>query len=355
MKLNSLDAKQVRFGLHGGMTPGDFCEKYECSEEELRRRIRQLYKHDSSPILDELEANRKKVSGKKKRMAQKTAETMAKLPEISPLMVGSAIDDARKLADEIMQNALGARTPSLTLNVTGMTDGATEEVAMAEKPTAAMEEAKDKPAEVATNGPEEAAVNKPEDTATNKPAETLEEQEARLSDKVISLEKQHREMAGRHRKAVSELRTLREEIEELETSFQAKCIRYESLVEECNHCVVSMRNLTEERSIFAADLEHVRQEIAAAKAVVLLAYADGRIEAPERPDFTIDDSGFTELLTKILQKLECADLRVREVRMIARALRITHNAPEGVVVSVIFDTPEMEKVFQLLLDKGLAD
>ena len=72
MDLNRMACKSIMDGIKRGMTIADFCEKYECSEEEFRRRLEFLYKYRSEHredkfkrILDALEANKKKRKPRK--------------------------------------------------------------------------------------------------------------------------------------------------------------------------------------------------------------------------------------------------------------------------------------------------
>lgn len=60
MAVNQITQRDVRYGIKHGLDTDGFCEKYGCTNDEFERRIRNLYRHGASAILDEIHANAKK-------------------------------------------------------------------------------------------------------------------------------------------------------------------------------------------------------------------------------------------------------------------------------------------------------
>lgn len=63
MELTMLKAKNVVLGVKKGMTLEDFCNKYQCTSEELQERIRQVYGHNKKQLKTffvQIAANEKK-------------------------------------------------------------------------------------------------------------------------------------------------------------------------------------------------------------------------------------------------------------------------------------------------------
>ena len=64
MDIKMLQSRNLNDCIKKGMTMGDFCEKYECSEEELIAQIGNLYSRNPSKAKEQIsriEANAKKA------------------------------------------------------------------------------------------------------------------------------------------------------------------------------------------------------------------------------------------------------------------------------------------------------
>lgn len=77
MDLRQMTQKSVREGIKKGMTMADFCEKYNCSQEELEGRVGVLYKRSkksAKSCLDQILANEKKARKVKANKPAKEAD-----------------------------------------------------------------------------------------------------------------------------------------------------------------------------------------------------------------------------------------------------------------------------------------
>ena len=79
-------------------------------------------------------------------------------------------------------------------------------------------------------------------------------------------------------------------------------------------------------------------------------YADGTIAPLDGHSIILDDTGHESVFDEILKHPACADLRVREIRTLARMLQITMNST--VEVEMICDVPELETAFATILNRG---
>ncbi len=98
-------------------------------------------------------------------------------------------------------------------------------------------------------------------------------------------------------------------------------------------------------------LAEIGREIDELSIVTILVGSDGSIEAPEDPNFVIDDSGYQELKTKIADLDECQDLRVREVTTLARLLMVLARTEK---FELICDSEELEQAFIAVRERSAA-
>ena len=112
MNINLMTAKTLKLAIKNGLTPEDLMEKYECTEEELKKRIGQLYNQGKSKVSQdlyaELEANRKKHHRKAEEVADKADEVAVQSTtegEPAPIIVVKTLEDLRK-EEQILSNSL---------------------------------------------------------------------------------------------------------------------------------------------------------------------------------------------------------------------------------------------------------
>ena len=277
-----LTAKQLHCFIKNGDTPDTLCERYQCTKKELRDHISWLYRQDKT--------DRK----------------------------------AREMVSALEANCKTARKEGNS----GKIEEAKEEVIRED----ITEECTDEKTTV--------------ESAEPCTIESLEKEKERLSNKVMALESEHKSWNTKHRDCVKRLREKQEELEKIESRLEDIRKEYDQTIEEDNDIVSKMNHICKIRRDEVVALEKVRQKLDELKMVTLYVYIDGRIEAPDHPDFILDDEGYPELKKELSERPECLDLRVRDVQILARLLKISDNL--GGKVSLVCDVDELETAFRAI-------
>ena len=170
----------------------------------------------------------------------------------------------------------------------------------------------------------------------------FQEEERKLSSEVIHLESEHKELSGRHRACIKELRDLQDQIEDIKRILMECKTKYDDIVTNADTIATKMNDISTIRRDKLVVLEKVRQEIEERSMVTIFVTADGNIEAPDNPDFVMNDEGFQDIKPELAEKEECLDLRVRDIATLARLMKIC-GAVEH--LTLICDHTELEKAF----------
>lgn len=292
MSISRVTAKQFRLFVKEGETLESLQERFSCTEEEIEARLEQIYhrsKKEVQGIMSDLKANRKKPHRKSGdiKIEPKTVTTKD--------VPGEEIKDNGKDVD---------------VKITEIEN---------EKPE--------------TNTEKKEAILR------------LAEKEQNLSDEVISLEVKHKELAQCHHAQMGDLRKLQEEIENIKSALQDCHDKYETIVRDANRVAEEMNSISQIRRERITELESVRQEIKERRKITIFVYRDGSIEAPDNPDFVVNDEGSGELKLELSERKECQDLRVRDITTLARLLKATERdenlAPE-------FEDEKLEEVYKAI-------
>lgn len=194
--------------------------------------------------------------------------------------------------------------------------------------------------------PEE-SVNGPIDAPVINNLDCLRAEEERLSREVIELENRHKEEAEKRRSRLKEMRTIKEDIERLEADLQKKCLEFQEAVEHADSLAENMNAISDERRPKVERLQEVRAEIEERMAVSIAVYDSGEIAVLEAEEFIMDDSGYEEIYAQLLSGEECSELRLKDVRVMARLLSIAKQS--GRRINLVCDHPEMEEAYQKLM------
>ena len=273
MDIKMLMPRNLNDGIKKGMTMGDFCEKYECSEEELIAQIGNLYSRNSSKAkeyISKIEANAKKARPKK-------------------------VEPEAKEADEA---------------ATAETESAPDGLATTESIPSA-----------------EAVVS---EQITE--LEELKHSEASLSREVMDLEAEHESFASQHRNCLAKLRGLRDEIAQLEELYSAKCEECDSIIQENNAYVEQMNNVSAKLSDRRAVLDETRLKIAGLDKLIMFVYSGGEIYINDsRVDEGIELN--EEFYMELRDKPECEELRQREIKTLTKMLTFAKSSTLTVEVT----------------------
>jgi len=297
MAVNQITQRDVRYGIKHGLDTDGFCEKYGCTNDEFERRIRNLYRHDASVVLDEIHANAKK------RNRAGGAKSLLKNAPPPAGSVLSAPDLAQSTIDDI---AISSESVAL-INTKALTTS-------------------------------------PKDPS---PLQALRTQERQQSDEVISLESEHKSIARHHREYIRQLRQIQEDLIKIKADFETKAAEYQTIVEANNQLVLQMNQISQTHSEKVALLEETRRSIESLTTIVICAYENGTIEPLEKTSgFELDESGSDARYTDLLSRAECEDLRLKDIRILSRMLSIVHNTTRR--VEPVFENTSLEPFFQTL-------
>ena len=297
-----INAKKIQICLKNGFTLEETAQKYQTTEELLKTRIEQLYSAPTTAkkIFDSFEQNSKQ---KRRRPSH---ESTIKLFEKSST-----------------RSILTPQGPRMVQ---------TPVVQIKSEPTV---QAKVAPVVQAKSSP--VAQVKSEPTLSD-----LREEEARLSAIIMEIEGEHNELSNQHRTCIVGLRKLQDDMANIKESLIDCKRKFDKLVTEADSIAVQMNENSAHRRETVEELEKVRQKVEELTSVTICVASDGTIEAPDNPDFVINDEGFQAIRSEIAEKDECLDLRVRDVITLARLLKICENIKR---VTLICDHEELEKAF----------
>lgn len=273
MPISQMTAKALKLAIKNGSTPEDLQKKYECTEEELKNRISQLYNQGKSRVSQdlyaELEANRKKHHKKAEIVSEEA--------------------NAQPVAEEEATDIVAVKT-----------------------------------------------------------LEDLQKEEQILSDTLIELEGQHKALAERRRPYKKRLEELQKGIDEIRAKLEAYGQEFEECLKEANLLAVEMNNLCVPIREKRVALEKLRQEIEDRQTVTLYIYEDGRIEAPDNPEFFIIYDGYQDLKADLSEREECLDLKLRDITTLARLLIIAEDVEK---ILLACENEELEKAFHAISGK----
>ena len=122
--------------------------------------------------------------------------------------------------------------------------------------------------------------------------------------------------------------------------------RFTEISTEYHALNAKIHGLSREKDALILERDQARAKIHELNVVTLFVYDDGRIEAVDRSDFRLNDTGFIELNTRLLRKLDFDNLKVRDVRTLARAICIVQNAPDDYTISMVFESPAIESAYK---------
>lgn len=187
----------------------------------------------------------------------------------------------------------------------------------------------------------------PEETTTVETAtlEQLKEMEAMLSNVLMSLESTHKKLAEKHLNCTAKTREQKKKVEEIEVMLQSLKKDYLETTAQDNALIKEMNGISAAHYDKTTKIQRVRDRIKELSRILLFVYADGTI-AIENSDMILDESGSDKLYLELAEKDECEELRVKDIRILARVMIVCSHLPEN--TELVFDNAEIEGVFKLL-------
>lgn len=297
---NQLTGRDVRNGIKHGMTIGDFCNKYNCTENEFTQRLEIFFKQGAKNVMHDLNVNLKRRNSTSRKYVQ----------QLNP--------------DQLPQGVnLELSAQELFAPQTSGMDTATEHAAAkASRP----------------------AIMAPPPRAE---LETFKQLEAEQSSQLIQLESQHKAIARKHRDCIRELRRIENEIQQIETTFREKVSEYETIVAQNDQYVCEMNSLSERRSAQLAELTTTRQRIAELTKIAVAVYINGEIKIFGDDEVSLNDEGYEDIFTNLCVREECEILRIKDIKSLARIIAIVQNSQ--IRIEPVFEDNTLEPLFQQFL------
>lgn len=270
MELRLLKSKDVRYGLKRGMTMDDFLSKYECTENELEKHLKKLYKYNP----DDIHYCMEKMSTNQRKRGKKDVPDPKPLPNIIIMEV-----------------------------------------------------------------PKEASPPEPSEL------EKLESRAAEINNEIAELEENYKTLSEKGRLYLKRLREAMVKIEEVKTLFECRYSECKTILLEYGQTVKAVDQIFINRQEKVAALDEIYDKIRALKKIILYVYDDCSISS-DNDAVNIEDYDDGTLWQELLEKPECEDLRVKDIRALAKVLKITEHVAD---YEISFENPELEKVFESLV------
>lgn len=289
--IGTMTAKQLRVFLKGGMTTDDVCSKYGCTTMDLHERIFQLYGKDEKgrdDIFKSLKANEKKSKPKSAKQ-----ETDGAVEQTTPEQTRPETVEPEQSAPEQTQPEQDSKSESSEL-------------------------------------------------------ETLTELEKTLSHEVMMLEGKHKEEVELRRQSVNKLRDYQRQILELQDKIWTLAQNFDSEAELGDAHAKRMKELSEGMHVKSERLEEVRKRLEELTTVTIAVYDSGEIVVIDQ-DYALDDTGYEEVYAGLLDDARCEELRMKDIRVLARAMQITSHMDKKFIL--LFDRGEVEEAYKLLSGK----
>lgn len=312
--VDNLNQRNVRDAIKYGLGIEGLCEKYNCSRDELIRRIEFIYK-DSRSIINKLEKSSKKISGVKVlSAAEKTAE------------VKNAVREALEVGvSEIPE--LGMATKTMTL--------------------AEYEQEFEKSEEFeALSGVELPAEPGPEATSEETPLEKLKREAAEKSRELMQLEADYGNTLNYHQAQVESLAALAELLETTREYFDKLLADFRQQTEEDKTYTEALGRVRKKINAKNAELGKIREQIHSLEVTTICLFETGEIKVFEGPEFEFDRRGAAEILAKMMGYRICEELRLKDLRALAEAIAIVTNSDRN--VSLIVEDPAVAYVSEFL-------
>lgn len=285
MRLSTLKARGLRDAIKNGKTVEDICGKYQCTPNELFERIGRIYVHDDKKVKEMINRLETNGSGRKRKSTMHAVEETEEIIELDSDSDKNP-SAAAKSADEVVADAV---------------DG----------------------------------------------LERLRLIEARQSREVMDLESQHKSLRGQHIGCLRQLRDISDAIEQIRADFKQKCDEFDKIAVECNEFGRQMNDISARRREKLVALEETRQKIEELSRLTIFVYDDGDIVISDNQVVIPDDAESKNLFDELCEKTECEELKLREIRTLAKMIIIARSS--SLDVEIVCDNETLEKTYSSLM------
>ena len=169
--------------------------------------------------------------------------------------------------------------------------------------------------------------------------------EASYSGEAIEFETRYKNLFQERLACRDAYKRIRDELEELKRQFQSKGCEAEKVIRHDEKIVTEMNEISEQYRVKRAALETVRREIEEKSKITVCVFANREIALlDDTAEITLDDKGHDELFKKLREQEIAEEFRPRDVRLVARILKIQANL--NAPVEVLFDDEEIKLAYE---------
>lgn len=168
-----------------------------------------------------------------------------------------------------------------------------------------------------------------------------------LQDEVAKCESERKRWLARHNDVKKQMSELEEELKKAKEKLVSLKRKHNAISERDAKIVASANEILEKQNSLEGALEEKRQRLESLKRVVICAYSDGTVAPMEESvSVKLDETGSDELYSQLVNREECQDLKIREVRALAKLLKIVENST--LEFEVVCDNSDMEEAYRRL-------
>lgn len=300
LNIKMLDHYGFQNALNNGVTMEKLCEKYSCTPADVESRIETLYGNNedlAKKYLKQLAKNDKKA----KKRKPKTED------------MGEPVEEAK-------------------------TDETVEKEALSEP-----NEPEQKP-EAASASDVLAAISKKRKESMQKQKHSIKAQ----SNQVIKEEAEETETRSAIRAIEERIEARGARLNKLSDQYDEEYGRFLAEVAERNAAIQKLDEIKLKLSDDKAALVEMRQKSGELEAIMVFAYADGRIVIVDDDEELLisDVEGADSVYHDLLEKPECENLRVKDIRVLAKLVALKEISP--FLVDLACDDEELGKIFHSL-------
>lgn len=182
------------------------------------------------------------------------------------------------------------------------------------------------------------------DSSENVVLVELKIKEEELSQKVIQLENQHKDLKNVKGDINKRLQNSKRALEELQRLLKIQSESVQKLSEEFEKCEIEMHQITQTKSLISSELAEVREKITLNESITIFVYKDSTIDIENAQLPEIKEADYQESFSKIINLPEAGELTVNEIRTLAKIQEIV-KAYNNRRVEIVFDNPTAQVIW----------
>lgn len=180
---------------------------------------------------------------------------------------------------------------------------------------------------------------------TTQKLDVLKSTETALSNEVINLENQHKELATERRECLQELRGIQQKVDEICAELDRQHSLYKETAGKANQIIRQMNQLSGIRAGKLSELTSVREQIKKLETTTIAVYKDCDFEVVEGAKITaeISEDEVSALTHKLMEEDICEELTIKQIKILSRLILISKKSFQK--VEFIFDSSALEKAY----------